>query len=133
MAVYKAREFKYQREAYKAQVKLEECMGEFDDTEDEEQQIRKRPRTMGLRKALEKQREEEATLARSYPLTQLLAQEIENDKESWLERANKHFEDKLDKENKDLGLQRKMTRHYKKLNQFSRRKLKIAQERLKNP
>lgn len=36
MAVYEARAFKYQREAYKAQVKLEEYMGEFDDTEEEE-------------------------------------------------------------------------------------------------
>ena len=55
---------------------------------------------MGLSKALEKQREEEVALARSYPLTQLLAQEIENDKESWLERANKNLEEKLDKANK---------------------------------
>ena len=106
-------------------------MGEFDDIEEEEQPVRKRPKTMGLRKALEKQKEEEATLVRSYPLTQLLAQEIENDKESWLERANKNLEDKLEKKNRDLGLQRKMTGHYKKLNQFARRKLKLAQERLK--
>ena len=41
------------------------------------------------------------------------------------------MEDKLDKENKDLGLQSKMTSHYKKLNQFAQRKLKIAQEKLK--
>ena len=54
VAVYKARAFKYQREAYKAQIKLEELMGKFDDIEEEEQPIRKRPRTMGLRKALEK-------------------------------------------------------------------------------
>ena len=78
-------------------------MGEFDDIEEEEQPVRKRPRTMGLRKALEKQREEEAALARSYPLTQLLAQEIENDKESWLERANKNLEDKLKKAKQRLG------------------------------
>ena len=69
MAVYEAQAFKYQREAYKAQVKLEELMGEFDDTEEEEQPVRKRPRTMGLRKALEKNKEEEAALVRSYPLT----------------------------------------------------------------
>ena len=89
MEIYEARAFKYQREAYKAQVKLEEHMGEFDDTEEEEKPVRKRSMTMGLRKALEKQKEEEAALVRSYPLTQLLAQEIENDKESWLERDNK--------------------------------------------
>ena len=44
--------------------------------------MRNRPKTMGLKKALEKKKEEEATLVRSYPLTHLLAQEIENDKES---------------------------------------------------
>ena len=41
------------------------------------------------------------------------------------------MEDKLEKANRDLSLQRKMTGHYKKLNQFARRKLKLAQERLK--
>ena len=106
-------------------------MDEFDDDEEEEEPIRKMPRTMGLRKALEKQREEESTLAQQYPLTHLLAEEIENDKESWLERENKHLEDKLEKANKYLGLQRRMTGHYKKLNQFSQRKRKIAQEKLK--
>ena len=131
MAVYEARTFKYQREAYKAQVKLEEFMGEFDDTEEEEQPMRKRPSTMGLRKGLEKNKEEEVALVRSYPLTQFLTQEIENDKESWLERANNNLEDKLEKSNRDLSLQKKITGHYKKLNQLSRRKLKLAQERLK--
>ena len=62
MEIYEAWEFKYQREAYKAQDKLEQYMGEFDDTEDEEQPVIKRPRTMGLRKALEKKKEEKAAL-----------------------------------------------------------------------
>ena len=61
----------------------------------------------------------------------MLAQEIENDKESWLERAKKNLEDKLEKSNRDLSIQKKMTGHYNKLNQFSRRKLKLAQEKLK--
>ena len=131
MAVYEARAFKYQREAYKAQVKLEELMGEFDDTEEEEQPMRKRPRTMGLKKALEEKKEEEAALVRSYPLTQLFTQEIENNREPWIERANKNLEDKLEKANKYLRLQNKMTGHYKNLNQFARRKLKLTQEKLK--
>ena len=80
MEIYEARAFKYQRGAYKAQVKFEEYMDKLDDIEEEEKPIIKRPSTMGLRKALEKQKEEEAALVRSYPLTQLLAQEIENDK-----------------------------------------------------
>lgn len=119
MAIYEAWDFKNQREASKAQTKLEELMGEFDNTKEEEQTMRKRPRTIGLKKSLEEKKEEEAALVQSYPLTHLLAQEIANDKESWLERANKHLEDKLEKANRDLSLQKKMTRHYKKLNQFS--------------
>ena len=63
MEIYETRPPKYRREAQKAQVKLEEYMGEFDNVEEEEEPVRKRPRTMGLRKALEKQREEESTLA----------------------------------------------------------------------
>ena len=49
----------------------------------------------------------------------------------WLERVNNHLEKKLERENRDLDLQRRMEGHYKKLNQFARRKLKAAQEKLK--
>ena len=38
---------------------------------------------------------------------------------------------KLEKANRDLELQRKMTQHYQKLNQIARRKLKATQEKLK--
>ena len=62
MVVYEARAFKYQREAYKAQFKLEELMGEFDDTEEEDNPMINMPRTMGLKKALEEKKEEEAAL-----------------------------------------------------------------------
>ena len=53
--------------------------------------------------------------------------EIEHDRESWLERANIHLEGKLEKVNKDLDLQRIMTKHYAQRNQFAREKLKKAQ------
>ena len=86
---------------------------------------------MGLKKALEKKKEEENALLQSTPLTTLFEIEIENNWEAWLERVNDHLEKKLDKENRDLDLQRRMTGRYKKLNQFSRRKLKAAQEKLK--
>ena len=46
-------------------------------------------------------------------------------------RENKHLETKLNKANKYLDLQRRMTGHYKMMNQFARKKLKIAQEKLK--
>ena len=65
MVVYETREIKYKKEASKAQVRLEELMGEFDESEGEDQARRKRPRTMGLKKALEKQKEEEDALLQS--------------------------------------------------------------------
>ena len=86
---------------------------------------------MGLRRALEKQKEEEVALFQSFPLTNLFTQEIENIREEWLERVNENLEKKLEKANRDLDLQRKMTEHYKKLNQFARWKLKATQEKLK--
>ena len=131
MAVYETRAIKYKKEASKAQVRLEELMGEFDENEGEDQPRRKKPRTMGLKKALEKQKEEEDALLQSTPLNTLFEQEIQNNREAWLERVNDHLEKKLEKENRDLDLQRRMTGHYKKLNQFARRKLKAAQEKLK--
>ena len=131
MAVYETRAIKYKKEASKAQVRLEEIMGDFDESEGEDQPRRKRPRTMGLKKALEKQKEEEDALLQSTPLTALFEQEIENNREAWLERVNDLLEKKLEKANRDLDLQRRMTGHYKKLNQLARRKLKAAQEKLK--
>ena len=53
--------------------------------------------------------------------------EIEHNRESWLERPNIHLEAKLEKANKDLSLQRRMTEHYKWRNHFARQKLKTAQ------
>ena len=38
---------------------------------------------------------------------------------------------KLEKANRDLELQRNMTQHYQKLNQFAQHKLKVTQEKLK--
>ena len=80
---------------------------------------------------MEKQKAEEQAHLQAFPLTALLEQEIEENKEAWLERAKKHLEMKLERANIDLELQRKRTHHFQKLNQFSRRKLKAAQEKLK--
>ena len=81
---------------------------------------------MGFKKSLEKQKGEEAALLQSTPLTTLFTQEIEKNREAWLERVNDHLEKKLEKANRDLDLQRRMIGHYKKLNQFSWWKLKAA-------
>ena len=131
-AVHEAREIKYKNEAAKVQMRIEELIGEFDEEEEEGDQPRqKRPKTIGLKRALVKQKEEEQAHIQSFPLTALLEQEIEENKEAWLERANKHLELKLENANRDLELQRKMTQHYQKLNQFAQRKLKATQEKLK--
>ena len=102
-------------------------MGAYEENSDEEGQTRERPTTMGLRKALEKQREEELAQAQKFPLTELLAMEIEHNRESWLERANIHLEAKLEKANKDLSLQRRMTEHYKQRDHFASKKFKTTQ------
>ena len=111
-AVHEARAIKYKNEAAKAQMKIEELIGEFDEEEEEDQPRRKMPRTIGLKRALEKQKEEEQTHLQAFPLTTLLEQEIEENKEAWLERANKHLEMKLERANKDLEVQRKMTHYF---------------------
>ena len=104
-------------------------MGAYEDDSGEEGQTRKRPKIMDLKKALAKCRDEESAQAQQFPLTKLLAMEIEHNMEPWLERANIHLEAKLDKANKDLSLQRRMTEHYKQRDHFARKKLKTAQMR----
>ena len=131
MAIHETRATKYKKEASKAQARIDELIGDFDESEGEYQPRKKRPRTIGLKRALEWQKEEEKALLQSTPLTALFEQEIENNKEVWLERVNDHLEKKLERENRYLELQRRMMKHYQKLNQFARRKLKAAQEKLK--
>ena len=58
-AIYETRALKYWKEAQRAQVKLEDFMGTYEESEDEEGQSRRRPRTMGLIKALAREREQE--------------------------------------------------------------------------
>ena len=51
-------------------------------------------------------------------------------KKPWLERSNIHWEAKLEKANKDLDLQRKMTKYYARRNQVARAKLKKAHAKI---
>ena len=86
IAIYEARAIRARKEAQRVQVNMEEFMGTYEEIEDEEGQSRRRPRTMGLKKALEKQREQESAFAEQLPLDELLAMEIEHYREPWLER-----------------------------------------------
>ena len=91
MEIYEARALKAWKEAQKSQMKIEELIGTYEESSDEEGQSRRRPRAMGLKKALAKQREEESALAEQLPLDEILALEIAHDREPWLERANIHL------------------------------------------
>ena len=53
IAVHEARAINYKNEAAKARARIEELIGEFDE-EEEDQPRRKRPRTIRLKRALEK-------------------------------------------------------------------------------
>ena len=93
-AIHETRTLRYWKEAQKAHVKLAEFIGTYEESSDEEGQTR-RHRTMGLRKALAKHREEKSTQVEQLSLQELLALEIEHDRESWLESANTHLKAKL--------------------------------------
>ena len=54
LAIYETRALKYRKEAQRSKVQLEEYMGTYEEDDEEEGQARKRPKTMGLRRALEK-------------------------------------------------------------------------------
>ena len=81
---------------------------------------------MGLMKALAKEKEQETALAEQLPPTELPTMEIEYDQEPCLERANTYFQDQLENTQRDLGLQKKMAKHYALRNQIARAKLKRA-------
>ena len=112
-AIYETRAIRAWKEAANAKAKLDEVLGTHDDTEEEEEQIpRKRPRIIGLKKALAKEREQETALGEQLTPSQLLAMEISYDREPWLERENVHLEGQLEKTKRDLDLQKKMAKHY---------------------
>ena len=80
LAIYETSTLKYKKGAQISQVQLQDYMGAYEESSDEEGQTTRRPRTMGLRKALEKQKEEESAQAQQFPLSEILALEIEHNK-----------------------------------------------------
>lgn len=81
---------------------------------------------MGLRKALAKEKEKETTLTEKLAPSELLAMEIEYNREPSLKMANTHLEDQMEKTQRDLGIQKKMAKHYALRNQITRANLKIS-------
>ena len=60
-----------------------------------------------------------------------LEQEINADRESWLERANIHLERKLEKANKEKNLLRYMVVHYMARNKVCKARIKNLKAKLK--
>ena len=65
-------------------------------------------------------------MAKKLTLSELLAIEIDGDRESWLEREKFHLEVQLEKSKRDIDMQKKMARHYAMRNRIARAKLKRA-------
>jgi len=63
-AIYEVKAIRTQKEAEKSKAKLDEALDRYGNTNEEEEQLpRRSPRTIGLNKALAKEREQEAALA----------------------------------------------------------------------
>lgn len=102
-------------------------MGSFDGSDDEENWLpRQRPRTIGLKRALARERQEEAELVENLTPSEMFSIDFSGDRESWLERENLNLEGLLEKAKRDTDIQRNMARHYAMRNMIARAKLKRA-------
>lgn len=59
-----------------------------------------------------------------------LEQEIEADRESWLERVNVHLEKLLDKDNKEKNMLRHMAYHYLARNKICKARIRSLKAKL---
>ena len=94
---------------------------------EEAENIKKRPKTRGLKRALEKEKREGQSLS----FDQQLAQEIEDDREVWLEKVKIHLEELLKKANKENQMLRHMAQHYQSQNKICNIKVKQMKDELK--
>ena len=60
-----------------------------------------------------------------------MEQEINNDRESWLERINIHVERLLEKSNRDKTILRRMAFHYRARNMSARVRIKSLKAKLR--
>lgn len=87
-------------------------------------------RTMGFRKALQREREKKPPME-ELTFKERISMEINEDREFWLENVNFHLEKLLEKSNRDNKLQNKMAIHYYTRNQFAKVKIKQSKEKHK--
>ena len=76
---------------------------------------RKRPRTRGLKEALQEE-QKQILLNEDLDLEERIALEVHQDKEYWLNRVNEHLEKLLEKANKDNQMLKHMVHHYQAQN-----------------
>ena len=69
------------------------------------------------------EREKEEKLTEKLTPSEMLAIEIDGDRDSWLKREKFHLEGQLEKAKRDTDIQRKMARHYAMRNRIARAKL----------
>ena len=91
---------------------------------------RKIPRTRGLNKALQEEKEH-ILLNENLDLEDRIALEVHHDKEFWLNRVNEHLEKLLEKENMHNQLLRHMAHHYQTQNMITNVKVKQLENKLK--
>ena len=110
---------------------LDEAYEMYGETNKAEEQVpRRRPRTRGLKRALELERQKKVELANQLTFNEQFAVIVNENQEQWLDRANQHLEKLMEKENNDNDILRKRGKHYFNKNQISSSKLQKAKSRL---
>ena len=122
---------KAQREPEKAKIFLEEALETYGVTEEPKYQVtRRRPRTRGLKRALELERQKEVELANQLTLNEKFAVVINDNREQWIDRDNQNLEKLLEKENRDNDVLRRKSKHYAQRDKIARAKLKRANAKI---
>ena len=92
---------KEKREENKEKVLLDEAYDIYGEPDEEDEKVpRKRPRTRGLKRALEWKQQKEQELVDELTLNDKFSIMINENRENWFERVNNHLENLLEKENK---------------------------------
>lgn len=118
-------------EVEKAKALLDESYGEYGD-QLEEHVPRKRPRTRGLKRALELEKHKEAQLANELTLNEQFPIMINDNREHWIKRVKNHLENLLDKAERENNIQGRMEKYYCQRNQIARAKLKPAKAKIED-
>ena len=110
---------------------LDEAYERYGEKNEAKEQVpRRRPRTRGLKRALELERKSEVELANELTLNKKISIIVNDNREKWLDRANHHLDKLLEKENKDNDIFIRRAKKYFKKNQIASSKLKKVKSRL---